>query len=152
MLTKGDVLVAIGQLKNPYGSAEKLNTDLMGPSGKRVSERAAAPADGKAEVRLADFAVVGNASDYASGDMAHRLVEVCRGGAQQQRGEACGFRGRVLDLNWGVAAVSKPIIDHDLQTACETIQLGRVIDRSSTFGGSWRTHPADPHTHLECKH
>ena len=50
MLTKGDVLVAIGQLQNPYGSAEKLNTDLMGPSGKRVSERAAAPADGKAPV------------------------------------------------------------------------------------------------------
>jgi hypothetical protein len=38
MLTKGDVLVALGKLKNPYGSAEKLNTDILGPSGKRASE------------------------------------------------------------------------------------------------------------------
>jgi hypothetical protein len=38
MLTKGDVLVALGQLKNPWGSAEKLNLDVMGPSGKRKSE------------------------------------------------------------------------------------------------------------------
>lgn len=51
MLTKGDVLVAIGKIKNPYGSAEKLTTDLMGPSGKRASEAAAAPSGDKAEVR-----------------------------------------------------------------------------------------------------
>lgn len=38
MLTKGDVLVALGQLKNPWGSAEKLNMDIMGASGKRKSE------------------------------------------------------------------------------------------------------------------
>jgi hypothetical protein len=38
MLTKGDVLVALGKLKNPFGSAEKLNTDTLGPSGKRASE------------------------------------------------------------------------------------------------------------------
>jgi hypothetical protein len=38
MLTKGDVLVALGKLKNPFGSAEKLNTDILGPSGKRASE------------------------------------------------------------------------------------------------------------------
>lgn len=38
MLTKGDVLLAMGQIKNAYGSAEKLSTDIMGPSGKRASE------------------------------------------------------------------------------------------------------------------
>jgi hypothetical protein len=38
MLTKGDVLLAVGKIKNAYGSAEKLNLDIMGPSGKRKSE------------------------------------------------------------------------------------------------------------------
>lgn len=38
MLTKGDVLLALGKVKNCYGSAEKLNVDVMGPSGKRLSE------------------------------------------------------------------------------------------------------------------
>ena len=38
MLTKGDVLVALGQVKSPYGSAEKMSTDILGPSGKRKSE------------------------------------------------------------------------------------------------------------------
>ncbi|KIR67926.1 pyruvate dehydrogenase X component [Cryptococcus bacillisporus CA1873] len=38
MLTKGDVLHALGKVKNCYGSAEKLNVDVMGPSGKRLSE------------------------------------------------------------------------------------------------------------------
>ncbi|EIW68455.1 hypothetical protein TREMEDRAFT_32321 [Tremella mesenterica DSM 1558] len=38
MITKGDVLVALGKINNPYGSAEKLITDVMGPSGKRASE------------------------------------------------------------------------------------------------------------------
>lgn len=38
MLTKGDVLYALGKVKNCYGSAEKLNVDVMGPSGKRLSE------------------------------------------------------------------------------------------------------------------
>lgn len=38
MLTKGDVLLALGKVKNRYGSAEKLNVDVMGPSGKRLSE------------------------------------------------------------------------------------------------------------------
>ncbi|ODN83617.1 hypothetical protein L202_01719 [Cryptococcus amylolentus CBS 6039] len=38
MLTKGDVLVALGKIKNPYGSAEKLVTDAMGASGRRASE------------------------------------------------------------------------------------------------------------------
>ncbi|OCF57616.1 pyruvate dehydrogenase X component [Kwoniella mangroviensis CBS 10435] len=38
MLTKGDVLLALGKVKNAYGSAEKLNLDVMGPSGKRASE------------------------------------------------------------------------------------------------------------------
>jgi hypothetical protein len=37
MLTKGDVLVALGKLSNPYGSAEKL-ADPMGASGRRASE------------------------------------------------------------------------------------------------------------------
>ena len=47
MLTKGDVLAAMGKVSNPYGSAEKLLTDPMGPSGKRKSEpkgASAAPA------------------------------------------------------------------------------------------------------------
>lgn len=39
MLTKGDVLLALGKVKNRYGSAEKFNVDVMGPSGKRLSER-----------------------------------------------------------------------------------------------------------------
>ncbi|KAL7422457.1 pyridoxine biosynthesis protein [Cryptotrichosporon argae] len=52
MLTKGDVLVALGKLKNPWGSAEKLTIDVLGPSGKRASESkatspAAAPAKGE---------------------------------------------------------------------------------------------------------
>ena len=38
MLTKGDVLVAMGKIKNVYGSAEKMFTDPIGPSGKRASE------------------------------------------------------------------------------------------------------------------
>ena len=38
MLTKGDVLLATGQISNPYGSAQKLCLDIMGPSGKRASE------------------------------------------------------------------------------------------------------------------
>jgi len=38
MLTKGDVLVAMGKIKNVYGSAEKMYTDPIGPSGKRASE------------------------------------------------------------------------------------------------------------------
>ena len=38
MLTKGDVLVAMGKITNAYGSAEKLNMDVMGASGKRASE------------------------------------------------------------------------------------------------------------------
>jgi hypothetical protein len=38
MLTKGDVLLALGKVKNAWGSAEKLNMDVMGPSGKRKSE------------------------------------------------------------------------------------------------------------------
>lgn len=37
-MTKGDVLLAVGKIKNAYGSAEKLNLDIMGPSGKRKSE------------------------------------------------------------------------------------------------------------------
>jgi hypothetical protein len=40
MLTKGDVLLALGKVKNAWGSAEKLNLDVMGPSGKRKSEQA----------------------------------------------------------------------------------------------------------------
>ncbi|KAI9637614.1 putative pyruvate dehydrogenase protein x component mitochondrial precursor [Dioszegia hungarica] len=45
MLTKGDVLTAMGKISNPYGSAEKMSTDAMGPSGKRASEsKATAPA------------------------------------------------------------------------------------------------------------
>lgn len=38
MLTKGDVLKALGKIQNAYGSAEKLMTDHLGPSGKRASE------------------------------------------------------------------------------------------------------------------
>lgn len=38
MLTKGDVLVALGKIKNAYGSAEKMYTDPLGPSGRRASE------------------------------------------------------------------------------------------------------------------
>ncbi|ORX38357.1 hypothetical protein BD324DRAFT_588688 [Kockovaella imperatae] len=38
MLTKGDVLLALGKIKSAFGSAEKLSTDIMGPSGKRKSE------------------------------------------------------------------------------------------------------------------
>jgi hypothetical protein len=38
MLTKGDVLLALGQIKNAYGSAEKMYTDPLGPSGRRASE------------------------------------------------------------------------------------------------------------------
>ncbi|RSH82283.1 hypothetical protein EHS25_005993 [Saitozyma podzolica] len=49
MLTKGDVLVALGKLKNPFGSAEKLNTDILGPSGKRASESAATTPSKSAE-------------------------------------------------------------------------------------------------------
>lgn len=39
MLTKGDVLLALGKIQNAWGSAEKLNMDIMGPSGKRKSEQ-----------------------------------------------------------------------------------------------------------------
>jgi hypothetical protein len=38
MLTKGDVLVALGKIKSVWGSAEKLNTDPLGASGRRASE------------------------------------------------------------------------------------------------------------------
>ena len=38
MLTKGDALLALGQIKNAFGSAEKINLDMLGPSGKRKSE------------------------------------------------------------------------------------------------------------------
>lgn len=38
MLTKGDVLLALGEIKNAYGSAETMTLDVMGPSGKRKSE------------------------------------------------------------------------------------------------------------------
>ena len=38
MLTKGDVLKAMGKIKSAYGSAEKMYTDPLGPSGKRASE------------------------------------------------------------------------------------------------------------------
>ena len=38
MLTKGDVLLALGKVKNAWGSAEKLNLDIMGSSGRRLSE------------------------------------------------------------------------------------------------------------------
>ncbi|KAK8854638.1 hypothetical protein IAR55_003377 [Kwoniella newhampshirensis] len=46
MLTKGDVLLALGKVKSAYGSAEKLNLDVLGPGGKRASEnKATAPTD-----------------------------------------------------------------------------------------------------------
>ncbi|KAK6910836.1 hypothetical protein I203_104870 [Kwoniella mangroviensis CBS 8507] len=52
MLTKGDVLLALGKVKNAYGSAEKLNLDVMGPSGKRASEnKATSPKDGAAPAK-----------------------------------------------------------------------------------------------------
>lgn len=38
MLTKGDVLVAIGKISKPFASAQELTLDVMGPSGKRKSE------------------------------------------------------------------------------------------------------------------
>lgn len=38
MLTKGDVLFALGKISNPYGSAEKLLTDPILPGGRRASE------------------------------------------------------------------------------------------------------------------
>jgi hypothetical protein len=38
MLTKGDVLKAMGKIKSAYGSAEKMYNDPLGPSGKRASE------------------------------------------------------------------------------------------------------------------
>jgi len=38
MLTKGDVLKAMGKIQNAWGSAEKLTTDPLGPSGRRASE------------------------------------------------------------------------------------------------------------------
>ncbi|ORY35696.1 hypothetical protein BCR39DRAFT_511548 [Naematelia encephala] len=41
MLTKGDVLKAMGKIQNVWGSAEKLNLDILGPSGRRQSESAA---------------------------------------------------------------------------------------------------------------
>ncbi|WRT68576.1 uncharacterized protein IL334_005554 [Kwoniella shivajii] len=52
MLTKGDVLVALGKIKTAFGSAEKLNLDVMGPSGKRASEnKATQPTDGAAPAK-----------------------------------------------------------------------------------------------------
>ncbi|WWD19221.1 hypothetical protein CI109_103679 [Kwoniella shandongensis] len=52
MLTKGDVLLALGKVKSAYGSAEKLNLDPLGPSGKRASEnKATAPTDGAAPAK-----------------------------------------------------------------------------------------------------
>ena len=38
MLTKGDVLLALGQIKSAFGSAENMTLDVMGPSGRRASE------------------------------------------------------------------------------------------------------------------
>lgn len=38
MLTKGDVLKALGKIQNAYGSAEQLNKAVMGPSGVRKGE------------------------------------------------------------------------------------------------------------------
>ncbi|KAK1927287.1 pyruvate dehydrogenase protein x component mitochondrial precursor [Papiliotrema laurentii] len=49
MLTKGDVLLALGKVKNAWGSAEKLNLDVMGPSGKRKSEQAETKATAPSE-------------------------------------------------------------------------------------------------------
>ncbi|KAL1405824.1 pyridoxine biosynthesis protein [Vanrija albida] len=57
-ITKGDVLAAEGKVKNPFGSAEKLVTDPIGPSGLRASEpkrtagAGAAAAPAKAEPPL----------------------------------------------------------------------------------------------------
>ena len=38
MLTKGDVLLALGRIKSAFGSAENMTLDIMGPSGRRASE------------------------------------------------------------------------------------------------------------------
>ena len=38
MLTKGDVLLALGQISNAYGSAQEITLDVMGSSGRRASE------------------------------------------------------------------------------------------------------------------
>lgn len=46
-ITRGDILAALGKIKSPYGSAEKYNTDPMGPSGRRKSEGPRPPSDGK---------------------------------------------------------------------------------------------------------
>ncbi|WWC71398.1 uncharacterized protein I206_105353 [Kwoniella pini CBS 10737] len=52
MLTKGDVLLALGKVKNAFGSAEKLNLDILGPSGKRLSEnKATSPKEGSAPAK-----------------------------------------------------------------------------------------------------
>lgn len=37
-ITKGDVLAAEGVVKSPFGSAQKLLTDTVGPSGLKASE------------------------------------------------------------------------------------------------------------------
>ncbi|KAK4689160.1 hypothetical protein P7C73_g934, partial [Tremellales sp. Uapishka_1] len=50
-LTKGDVLLATGKIKSAWGSAEKLNLDIMGPSGVRKGEAKAATAPAKAPER-----------------------------------------------------------------------------------------------------
>lgn len=39
ILTRGDVLAALGKIPNPWGSAEKMMTDPVGPNGKRASEK-----------------------------------------------------------------------------------------------------------------
>lgn len=49
MLTKGDVLKATGKIQNAWGSAEKLSTDPLGPSGRRASESKATTPSSKAE-------------------------------------------------------------------------------------------------------
>jgi len=50
MLTKGDVLLAMGKIKSAYGSAETLNLDTMGASGRRKSEsKATEPVQPQAE-------------------------------------------------------------------------------------------------------
>lgn len=38
MITQGDVLAAMGKIKSPYGTAEKLFTDPMLPGGRHASE------------------------------------------------------------------------------------------------------------------
>lgn len=38
MLTKGDVLKALGKISSAWGTAEKLSTDKLGASGRRASE------------------------------------------------------------------------------------------------------------------